>query len=84
MGHAVLSVDLSTIAGAILLPKQYKIISAHYEVWEREVKFIVESDELPEDKIDGQKLPTLVMYHTVESHPDDYTFKKFTGTAKIV
>jgi hypothetical protein len=84
MGHAILSVELSVLAGAIYLPEQYKLLSAHYEPHTRLVKFLVESDALPEDKIDGVPLPTLMMAHKVDMHPDDHSFKKITGTAKIV
>lgn len=83
MGHAILSAELSAIAGAIYLPGEYKLISAHYNVGDRVVKFIVESDALPEDKIDGLPLPTLTMLHTIETHPDDHAFRKITGTVEI-
>lgn len=83
MGHAILSADLSAIAGAIYLPEQYKLISAHYEVGNRVIKFIVESDELPEDKIDGLPLSTLTVLHTTEPHPDDPSFRKITGKVEI-
>jgi hypothetical protein len=84
MGHAILSVELSVLAGAIYLPEHYKFISAHYEPYTRLIRFVVESGALPEDKIDGEPLPTLMMAHKVDMHPDDHSFKKITGTAKIV
>ena len=84
MGHAILPVQFDVIAGSLLLPEQYKIISAQYDVFTRIINFVVESAELPEDLPDGQRLPTLVMRHTVETHPDDPTFRKVTGGAEVV
>lgn len=84
MGHAILSAELSVIADAIYLPEQYKLIGAQYDMGSRLIKFLVESDELPEDKIDGNPLPTLQMSHSAEFHPEDHTFRKITGIAKVV
>ena len=83
MGHAILPADLAAIAHAIYLPGQYKLVSVTYDAQCRLINFLVESDELPEDKIDGQPLPTLTMLHTVETHPDDHSFRKITGKVEV-
>ena len=83
MGHAILKADLAAIAGAIYLPEQYKLVSATYDAQHRLINFLVESNELPEDKIDGLPLPTLLMHHTAETHPDDHRFRKITGKVEI-
>jgi hypothetical protein len=83
MGHAILQAPLSAIAAYFMLPEQYKLISAHYHEHNRLVNFVVESAEIPEEK-DNESLPTLKVYHSVEFHPDDHSFKKITGIAKII
>ncbi len=67
MGHGILSVSLEVLQGALLIPEDHKVVSAHYDPHSRTFQLLVASDKLPE-VAEGYATPIVLLVHTVECH----------------
>jgi hypothetical protein len=82
MGHGILPISLEAIAGAIFLPEDYKLVSAHYDEFNRIVNLVVESEKVEETPA-GQQLPRIHLLCAVAQWPTDPEYRKITSNIEV-